>query len=120
MGRQVVVPAGNLRIPLQVFGTVWDRAEGRFVAAGSPELRRYLGAVVLTCRWVARETQAAPLSGDDDPASPGRMREELHAAAFIAYSPARAGQPVHADWALGVLQTLAWVLGDREHPPIRA
>lgn len=131
MGRQVVVPLENIgRTPLADFGRVWDQAEIRFAMtlpdegaeirfamAIQDEQARYLGAVAVTFRWIAGEATTSPIEAEAVRANPATMRGEMHRAADVVYG--RGDRRVSEDWALGVMNTLAWVLGVSARPPIK-
>lgn len=112
---RVEIPAGNVAVPVPLFGVVWDVAEDAYRAAPGP----YVAGVVNACRWVADwENTPTPLHGLAELATPDLIRDEGMRAAVISMQPAGSNPLVGPAYAAGVANTLGWVRGILDRLPV--
>jgi hypothetical protein len=117
------VPAGNVRVPLEVFGAVWRAAEGRL--GGGEDW--YAAGVAATCRWVARavvdgggeagEVAGSPVTRRVVMATPEMIEAELAAAERLAARrPVPAWLVERSGWSAGIEAALRWLWLGGEPP----
>jgi hypothetical protein len=112
------VPARNLgRIPLEVFGRVWEEAERRNDAgrndAGGP-MDYYLVGVVRTLRWLAERRIETPVTRVASSPLPEIWLDEYMAALAAARSPVL--HPSQVGIACGTVATLGWMYHGQPEP----
>lgn len=112
------VPAGNLRVPLTEFGTVWADAERLNRAqSGRDDPDWFPAGVAVTCRWLAGtvvEDQMGRRSPAPAPATRRQVRaiEELIEAEYLAAEQLDVRRPDLVEhqpgWCEGIRATLRW------------
>jgi hypothetical protein len=120
------VPPSNVRVPLGAFATVWSSANDQDREQADHGVTDwYVGAVALTCRWMA----AAPLRttrGGGLVRSPATRRrvlayEELIEEEFLAAQDLEQRRPdlaARPGWCEGVRATLRWAWRAEGPPPL--
>lgn len=120
------IPPGNLRVPRSDFVALWQAASARDDEQGAQGVTDwYVGAVALTCRWMA----AAPLRtsrGGCLVRSPATRRrtlayEELIEEEVLAAQDLEQRRPdlaARPGWCEGVRATLQWAWRAEGPPPL--
>lgn len=120
------IPPGNIRVPQPAFVALWERATARDAEQGARGVTDWsVGAVALTCRWLA----AAPLRnarGGGLVRSPATRRralayEELIEEEFLAAQDLEQRRPdlaARPGWCDGVRATLRWAWRAEGPPPL--
>lgn len=120
------IPPGNLHVPRRDFVALWQAASARDAEQGDRGITDwYVGAVALTCRWMA----AAPLRTGRrgslvlSPATRRRSlaHEELIEDEFLAAQNLEQRRPnlaARPGWCDGVRATLRWAWRAEGPPPL--
>ena len=123
----VRIAPGNVRVPPEEFGAVWDEASRRGTElAADGVVDWYVAAVAQTCRWMAAIPMRSALCGGL-PRSPVTLRgclaraelieAEWRAAQRDEFSSLLAARP---GWCTGARTTLRWAWGRAGPPPLES
>jgi hypothetical protein len=122
------IPAGNLRVRLTDFVTMWVAAEGVCDwHAQRREIHWYAAGVCATCRWLAATPLPSPRGRDELWPAPytgragaayGDLIEHESVLAETDLMHNEAGWPGRPGYLEGIVATLLWVLDESDVPPI--
>ena len=120
------IPPTNIRVSREEFVAVWRAASRRGTELGNQGITDwYVGAVSLTCRWVATAPMRTPRGGGLSTSPATRLKtlayEELIEEEWLAAQLLEQSRPdlaAREGWCEGVRATLAWAWRRQGPPPI--
>ena len=120
------IPPANVRVPRDEFVAVWREASRRGTELGERGVTDwYLGAVSLTCRWIATAPMRTPRGGGLSTSPATRRKrlayEELIEEEWLAAQLLEQRRPdlaAREGWCEGVRATLGWAWRRQGPPPV--
>lgn len=120
------IPAGNVRVPRREFVALWEAASAKAAAQADRGVTDwYMGAVALTCRWMAAAPTRTSRGGGLTRSPATRRRalacEELIEEEFLAAQDLEQRRPdlaARSGWCEGVRATLRWAWRGDGPPPL--